>query len=67
MRKHDYVLGQTVWHKTNHENVGIVTGIMLRPIGVLYYVTFSDLEERSCFGNEITETKPESEDYSKSE
>ncbi len=59
--KTDFVkfsLGQVVYLKLKPENAGLVTGILFRPSGHLYYVTWSsDCGEKSHFELELTEEK----------
>lgn len=49
-----FSIGQRVYHLCAKENVGIVTGILFRPHGVIYLVTWSDVTERYHFEIELS-------------
>ena len=57
MDKVKFTLGQTVYLAIHGASVGMVTGIVFRPIGVSYYVTWSDFTERSHYECELTDEK----------
>lgn len=50
-------LGQTVYLAVNAEQQGMVTGILFRPNGFAYYVTFADGQERTHYEMELTAEK----------
>jgi len=49
-----YNLGQVVYSVVSPETVGVVTGILFRPDGISYQVTWGDFEERSHYDCELT-------------
>lgn len=50
-----YSLGQTIYLKQKPDIAGMITGIMFRPNGFGYYVTWSsDLAERFHYEIELT-------------
>lgn len=57
MDKVKFTLGQTVYLAIHGASVGMVTGIVFRPVGVTYYVTWSDFSERSHYACELTDEK----------
>jgi hypothetical protein len=57
MDKVKFTLGQTVYLSINAASVGMITGIVFRPIGVSYYVTWGDFTERSHYECELTDEK----------
>lgn len=52
-----FYIGQTVYHKTNPEELGIVTGILHRPGSLIYFVTFKGPDEKCCYEMELTDEK----------
>lgn len=50
-------LGDTVYLAVNAEQKGMVTGIVFRPMGCAYYVTFADGQERTHYEIELTTEK----------
>lgn len=56
-----FSLGESVFHQTGPDHYGIVTGILFRPGGHSYYVTWDDLGERSHYEFELTDKKPVTE------
>jgi hypothetical protein len=58
-----FSLGQRVWFALNDEEHGIITGIMFRPSGVVYYVTWADKSESNHFEAELAATKEEAEHH----
>ena len=54
MDKVKFNLAQTVYLVIDGESSGMVTGIVFRPIGVTYYVTWADFNERSHYECELT-------------
>jgi len=51
-------LGQIVYRKIIPDAEGMVTGIMFRPTGVVYYCTFSNEEDEvACYDIELTTEK----------
>lgn len=53
-----YNFGDTVAHRTNEDDIGIVTGIVYRPNGgVQYLVTWQNLEEQRHYDIELCEPK----------
>ena len=53
-----FALGQKVYLKIKPESAGMVTGILFRPSGHSYFVTWaSDLSERSHYELELTTEK----------
>lgn len=53
-----YALGQTVYLKLKPDIAGMVTGILFRPYGHMYLVTWSsDISERYHFDLELTKEK----------
>lgn len=53
-----YSLGQTIYLKQKPEVAGMVTGIIFRPSGYGYYVTWSsDMVERFHYEIELTPDK----------
>lgn len=58
MAKLSFQLGQEIYHRANpEERRGIITGIIFRPTGATYLVTWDDMEERYHFECELTDTK----------
>lgn len=58
MRK-AYRLNDIVFHITDqHQNAGIITGILERPTGFVYLVSFGiDYPEKECYATELIEHK----------
>lgn len=54
-----YKLEQPVWFKLDREKEGIVTGILFRPSGVCYKVTWEDMDEIDHFECELTASPEE--------
>ncbi len=53
-----FALGQTIYFKQKPEVSGMVTGIIFRPSGFGYYVTWSsDMDERFHYEIELTHEK----------
>jgi hypothetical protein len=51
-------IGETVYLKLKTDHCGMVTGILFRPNGVTYYVTWAhDFTERGHYECEITKEK----------
>ena len=46
--------GEVVYRKVNPEATGVVTGIVFRPTGTAYLVTWGDGEETPCYDFELT-------------
>lgn len=46
--------GDMVYRKVNPDTAGIVTGIVFRPTGTAYLVTWGDGEETPCYDFELT-------------
>lgn len=53
-----FKLGDIVYRKVDPEDKGMITGIIFRPTGVLYGVSWKDGEETTCYDIELT-THPE--------
>jgi hypothetical protein len=51
--KVEYELGEIVHYKVDDEQVGVITGIIYRPDGVAYMVTWEDKDERTHFACEL--------------
>lgn len=54
-----YKLEQPVWFKLDREKEGMVTGILFRPSGVCYKVTWEDMDESDHFECELTASPEE--------
>lgn len=54
-----YGLGDSVWFKLDREKEGMVTGILFRPSGVIYKVTWEDMSEKDHYECELTATPEE--------
>lgn len=56
MIKTKYQLGQRIYHVLNgDDSVGIVTGILLRPAGVVYFVVWKDKLESAHYDFELSD------------
>lgn len=53
-----YTLGEIVYFRVDEEKKGIVTGILYRPDGVAYMVTWNDASEQTHFACELTTERP---------
>lgn len=50
-----FSLGDIVYHVLEQDKAGVVTGIMYRPIGVIYYITWKkDASECSHYDVELS-------------
>ena len=52
-----FSIGETVYHRASAEEKGIVTGILFRPTGVCYYVTWKDRTESASYEIELNKEK----------
>lgn len=52
-----FSMKQKVYSVLDNEACGIVTGIIFRPSGALYYVSWSDFVERVHYECELSECK----------
>ena len=53
-----FEFGETVFHKVDPDNPGMITGVSIRPGGVTWCVTWSDdLEEKWHYEIELTTEK----------
>lgn len=52
-----FEIGQIIYHKLNPADPGMVTGLIIRPRGHGYYVTWDDLEESHHYEMELTDEK----------
>lgn len=55
--KVEYELGEIVNYRVDDEQTGVVTGILYRPDGVAYMVTWDDKNEQAHFACELTKQK----------
>lgn len=56
-----FQLGEIVYFRVDDEKKGIVTGIVYRPDGVAYMVTWNDGNEQTHFACELTQERTFSE------
>lgn len=57
----NFQLGEIVYFKVDDEKKGVITGIVYRPDGVAYMVTWNDCNEQTHFSCELTTEKAFSE------
>lgn len=57
----NFRLGEIVYFKVDDDKKGVVTGILYRPDGVAYMVTWNDCNEQAHFACELTIEKTFSE------
>jgi hypothetical protein len=57
LNKPAFSLGQIVYHRCAPEEPGVVTGILQRPTGYSYYVTWGDRTEAAHYDIELTTEK----------
>lgn len=53
----DHRIGDEVYHRMDPETKGMVTGFIVRPVGIVYCVTWSDGVGEEChhYGMELTD------------
>lgn len=61
-----FQLGDTVYRRVDEDERGMVTGILFRPTGTVYFVTFGGGREDSCYDIELTAERTFSNDQSDS-
>ena len=57
MAKPIFSLGQIVYHRIVANEAGIITGLLIRPTGITYGVTWSDMEEVFHYDIELSSEK----------
>jgi hypothetical protein len=53
----EFELGEIVFRKTEPEISGMVTGILFRPNGIMYYCKFSTEDENQFYNVELIRDK----------
>jgi hypothetical protein len=49
----EYALGDRVWHRGGDEALGVVTGYIIRPTGLIYCVSWHPTCDSNHFGHEL--------------